>query len=153
MAWQWRSEGWRRRGASPMVPSTMSTADTFLARWHPIVRNKDLAALATILADDISMGAPPYWSKLEGKDLVAHLLGLIVSTIEDFTYHRQWVAGAEIALEFTGHVGDHQLQGIDLITLDASGKICNLDVLIRPINSLLALRDIVAPKMTSYLGG
>jgi len=133
--------------------SAMNTADAFLARWHPIVRDKDLPALAAILADDITMGAPPYWSKLDGKDLVAHLLGIIIGTIEDFTYHREWVAGAEIALEFHGHVGDDQLQGIDLITLNAAGQIRNLDVLIRPINSLLALRDIVAPKMATYLGG
>ena len=136
-----------------MVLSAMSTADAFLARWHPIVRDKNLPELAAILADDISMGAPPYWSKLEGKDLVAHLLGIIIGTIEDFTYHRQWVEGTELALEFHGHVGEHQLQGIDLITLNASGQVRNLDVLIRPINSLLALRDIVAPKMASYLGG
>lgn len=130
----------------------MSTPDDFLARWHRIVREKDLDALTAILADDITMGAPPYWSKLDGKDLVAHLLGIIITTIEDFTYHRQWVAGAEVALEFQGHVGEHQLQGIDLITLDDAGQIRNLDVLIRPINALLALRDIVAPKMASYLG-
>ncbi len=130
----------------------MSTTDEFLVRWHRIVRDKDLDALPATLAEEITMGAPPYWAKLEGKDLVAHLLGIIVTTIEDFTYHREWVAGAELALEFHGHLGEHNIQGIDLITLDTDNRIRNLDVLIRPINSLLALRDVVEPKMASYLG-
>jgi hypothetical protein len=129
----------------------MDPRNDFLPRWHRIVREKDLAALGEIIAEDIAMGAPPYWAPLGGKALVQHLLGIIIDTIEDFTYHREFVQGAELALEFRGHVGEHQLQGIDLITLDADGRIKALDVMIRPINSLLALRDAVAPRMTAYL--
>ena len=123
----------------------------FLTEWHRIVTTKDLDGLREILADDITMGAPPYWDKLADKNLVHHLLGVIVNTIESFEYHREWTAGAELALEFRGHVGEHQLQGIDLITLDGDGRVTNLDVLIRPLNSLVALRDRVAPKMQEYL--
>jgi hypothetical protein len=130
----------------------MDVSADFLVRWHRIVAEKDLDALAAILADDVTIGAPPYWSKLDGKDLVAHLLGIIIETIEDFTYHREWTHGREFALEFRGHVGEHQLQGIDLITVGDDGRIRNLDVLIRPINAVLALRDIVGPRMARFLG-
>ena len=127
------------------------TPDAFLTEWHRIVAERDLDALANVLADDVAIGAPPYWQKLRGRDLVAHLLGRIVHTIEGFTYHREWISDRELALEFTGHVGDHQLQGIDLITLDAHGRIANLDVLMRPINAVTALRDVIAPQMADYL--
>ena len=127
----------------------------FLARWHELVKNRDLVALEKILAEDVSMGAPPYWDKLQGRSIVHHLLGLIISTIEDFTYHREWhsdsTGGGEIALEFMGHVGELDLQGIDLITLNERGELQNLDVMIRPMNALEALRDIVAPKMMEFL--
>jgi 2,4-dienoyl-CoA reductase (NADPH2) len=53
----------------------------------------------------------------------------------------------ELALEFRGRVGGLELQGVDLITLDDQGRITNLDVMIRPINTLLALRDRVAARM------
>jgi hypothetical protein len=39
----------------------------FLARWHQLVENKDLVALEKILAEDVTMGAPPYWDKLQGR--------------------------------------------------------------------------------------
>ena len=126
-------------------------AKTFLDRWHSIVGEKDLDALADILAVDISMGAPPYWQELHGHGLVHHLLGLIIHTIEDFTYHREWVDGCELALEFKGHVGQLELQGIDLISLNEHGRICQLDVLMRPVETVITLREIIAPKMATFL--
>ena len=83
--------------------------------------------------------------------VVEHLLGIIVETIEDFTYHREWCDGGELALEFTGHVGDIDLQGIDLITLDAENRIVKLDVLMRPMNAVARLQQVVAPQMMEFL--
>ena len=123
----------------------------FLDRWHKIVATRDLVSLPEVLATDVAIGAPPYWDKLRGRDLVAHLLGIIVNTVEDFTYHREWVMGGELALEFTGRVKGLDLQGIDLITLDAEGRVSNLDVLMRPVNAVIELREAVAPQMARYL--
>jgi hypothetical protein len=123
----------------------------FLAEWHRIVSERDLGALRAVLAEDVSLGAPPYWSRISGRDTVQHLLGLIVGTIEAFTYHREWANGGELALEFTGRVGDLELQGIDLISLDASQRVRRLDVMIRPVNAVVALREAVAPRMAAFL--
>ena len=37
------------------------TPDAFLAEWHRIVRERDVTALAGLLAPDVAIGAPPYW--------------------------------------------------------------------------------------------
>jgi hypothetical protein len=123
----------------------------FLDEWHRIVSERDLDALQAVLAEDVSLGAPPYWGRLRGRGLVHHLLGLIVGTIEGFRYHREWQNGRELALEFTGRVGELELQGIDLITLDERLRIQSLDVMIRPINAVLALRESIAPRMAAFL--
>lgn len=125
--------------------------DEFLVKWHRIVAERDLPALPAVLAKDVSLGAPPYWGKVEGRDLVGHLLGLIVHTIEGFTYHREWRDGPEFALEFRGRVGKIELQGIDLITVNERGEVQNLDVMIRPLNAVVALRETIAPKMAAFL--
>jgi hypothetical protein len=127
------------------------TGDQWLDEWHRIVAERDLETLERVLAEDVTIGAPPYWTKLEGRTLVHHLLGLIVTTIEGFTYYREWRDGDELALEFQGMVGDLHVQGIDLITLNDEGKIQNLDVLMRPANTILRLQEIVAPKMAEFL--
>ena len=127
------------------------TPDAFLAEWHRIVRERDLPALAALLGPEVELGAPPYWEPLRGKALVHHLLGLILETIQGFTYHREWQLGSELALEFRGKVGGLELQGIDLISLDGEGRVRRLDVPMRPINAVIALRDAIAPRMAAYL--
>ncbi len=130
-------------------------SDGFLAEWHRLVEARDLPALEKVLAEDVTLGAPPYWDRLEGRPVVHHLLGLIICTIEDFSYHREWHDDSrgrgEIALEFRGHVGELDLQGIDLITVNERGELQNLDVVIRPMNALTALRDVIAPQMMEFL--
>jgi hypothetical protein len=126
-------------------------AQAFLAEWHRVVAHKDLDGLARVLADDVTLGAPPYWEKLRGREVVRFLLGLIVNTIEGFTYHREWRSGNELALEFRGRVGELELQGIDLISLDERSRIRNLDVMIRPINAVQALQQTITPKMVAFL--
>lgn len=123
----------------------------FLPEWHRIVAERDVDGLGRILADDVSLGVPPYWGRMQGRDIAQHLLGLIIHTIEGFTYHREWQDERELALEFTGRVGERDLQGIDLITLEENGRVQNLDVLMRPVNGIIALREIVAPQMAAYL--
>lgn len=123
----------------------------FMAEWHRIVREQDGGAIAALLEDDISLGAPPYWTRLEGKEVVAHLLGIILKTIEGFEYHREWIDGRELALEFTGSVGGRELQGIDLVSLSARYRIARLDVLMRPLNGIKALREAIAPQMQEFL--
>jgi hypothetical protein len=125
--------------------------DAFDREWHRIVAEKDLVGLERVLAEDVALGVPPYWQKLHGRPIALHLLGLIVNTIEEFTYHREWRNGRELALEFTGRVGDLDLQGIDLITLDEHSRVANLDVLIRPVNAVIELRGVIAPQMAAFL--
>ena len=127
------------------------TPDAFLAEWHRIVRERDLPALTALLGPEVELGAPPYWEPLRGRALVHHLLGLILETVQGFTYHREWKLGSELALEFRGKVGGLELQGIDLISLDGEGRVRRLDVPMRPINAVIALRDAIAPRMAAYL--
>lgn len=128
-------------------------AGAFLERWHEIVAKRDLEGLRGMLAERVTLGAPPYWNKFDDRELVLHLLGLIVHTIEDFSYHREWVRGHELALEFRGSVDGMELQGIDLITLDEDGRVRDLEVPMRPLNAVTALRDRIAPQMLAYLRG
>ncbi len=123
----------------------------FLDEWHRIVSSKDLEALRDILAPEVTLGPPPYWMRLEGRDIVHYLLGLIINTIDGFTYHRQWAEESELALEFKGRVGEIELQGVDLISLDDEGRVLNLDVVLRPANAIDALAEIIRPQMMRFL--
>ena len=128
-------------------------AEMFLTRWHRSVSERDLKALAGIVAEDVELGAPPYWGELRGRELVCHLLGLIIESIRGFHYRREWRDGDQLALEFFGQVRDLELQGIDLISLNDRGEIRRLDVLMRPVNAVIELREIIAPQMAEFISG
>jgi len=128
-----------------------TVAEEFLARWHRIVAERDVEALRGLLAEDVTLGAPPYWQPLSGHDLVHHLLSVILETIEGFSYFREWTSGAELALEFKGRIEGLDLQGIDLVTLNDAGHVSHIDVLIRPFNALELLQERVSARMTAYL--
>ena len=125
--------------------------EAFSKRWHAVVAARDVGGLLDLLSDEPTLAAPPYWQPLQGRALVHRLLGVILRTIEGFTYHREWAAGRELALEFRGSVDGLELQGIDLITLDEAGRLSNLDVMIRPMNAVEALMQHVRPEMLAFL--
>jgi hypothetical protein len=129
----------------------MIAADPFLDAWHRMVAERDVDALGNLLAEDVTLSSPPYWQRFEGHALVHHLVGLILYTIEDLRYEREWRDGRELALEFRGRVGEHEVQGMDLITLNDAGLVQNLDVLVRPHDAVAALIDAIRPKMMAYL--
>merc|ERR1719228_770018 len=70
------------------------------------------------------------------------LLGNVIQIFEGFTYEREWLdpTGRHWALEFTAHINNYNLKGIDLITLGPDGKIKLMEILIRPLNALKELQ-------------
>jgi len=64
---------------------------------------------------------------------------------EDFEYAREFAGDDGHVLEFRGRVGDTPFTGIDIIRLDAAGKVTDLVVMIRPISAMMK-RGEVAPR-------
>jgi hypothetical protein len=85
--------------------------------------------------------------RYSGASLLERLSGGQI--FEDFAYHRQMPSpnGLSIALEFTARIGDKSLKGVDIMRFDADGLITEFEVLIRPLNALQALTDIMADKL------
>ena len=129
------------------------TASQFIEQWHRIVRSKDAEAISAILAPDVEVGGPAFWGKLRGKDTAAHVLGLGIRILAGLTFLREWQSPQGLAIEFKGKIGEQSFQGVNLVTLDEAGRVKTLDILIRPTNAVIALRDLVTPQMTAYLLG
>jgi len=128
-------------------------AQRFIEEWHRIVRTKDVGAIDGLLAPDVEVGGPAFWGKLRGKDTAAHFVGLGVRVAAGLTFLREWVSEDGLAIEFKGKIGEQNFQGVNLIAFDDAGRVKSLDILIRPVNAVVALRDLVTPQMTAYLLG
>ena len=109
-----------------------------LAEWHAIVAEWNFAALPALLAPEVVFRSPFAHTPYTGAAKVAALLSTVAQIFVDFAYHRQFVAGDSVALEFSARVGDLALKGIDLIRFDAAGRSVEVEVMIRPANAVMA---------------
>lgn len=109
----------------------------FLDSWHRAVETRDEALLASIIAEGCELHSPVVWKPTADKHYLLHILMGVITTVDGFDYRRQWVDGNEILLEFTGTVDGKGLVGIDKISLDDDGHMSRIEVLIRPMNTLI----------------
>ena len=68
------------------------------------------------------------------------------AVIEGFTYHREIVSadGRDAMLEFSGTVAGLAVKGVDLFRFDDAGRFSELEVMVRPLNGLRALKEAMA---------
>lgn len=109
----------------------------FLENWHQAVRERDSERLSAIIAEDCELHSPVVWKPSADKHYLLHILMGVINTVEGFSYRQEWVDGNDIILEFTGTVDGMGLVGIDKITLNDAGHMERIEVLIRPLNTLI----------------
>ncbi len=124
-----------------------------LAQWHSMVANGDLGELGSLLHPKVVFHSPMAHTPYPSAMVVGLILTTVSTVFEDFVYHREFVSadGLSITLEFSARVGDKQLKGVDLIRFDATGKIVEFEVMVRPMSALQALGDEMGKRLAPYL--
>ncbi|HON77355.1 MAG TPA: nuclear transport factor 2 family protein [Spirochaetota bacterium] len=114
-------------------------AQQLLEKWHRVVFDEKPELLNDILAENITFYSPVVFKPKTTKDETFFVLSNVIRVFQDFKYHREFVDGNNLALEFSATVGDKSCKGIDLIEFNDDGKIVNFEVFIRPASALMAL--------------
>ncbi|WDD97292.1 nuclear transport factor 2 family protein [Thalassomonas actiniarum] len=114
-----------------------------LQQWHDVVKHQDMALLNDILADEVEFHSPTVWKPKEGKQITAYILKTVMGIFQDFTYHRQFISGNSVVLEFSAMVAGKNIKGIDMIRWNEQGKIEHFEVMLRPLNGLQAMLEIM----------
>jgi SnoaL-like domain len=107
----------------------------------------DVAALSGLLAEDVVFRSPAVYRPYEGRETVVALLQVVAGVFENFRYTAEWRDGATTILFFEANVGPRELQGVDILEENESGRIAKFTVLIRPLSGLQALAEAVAAKL------
>lgn len=112
-----------------------------LDTWHQMVAGRSLQGLADILHPQAVFRSPMAFAPYQSAQAVALVLNTVIDVFEDFRYQREFASadGMNVVLEFSAHIGDRQLKGVDLIRFDAQGKIVEFEVMVRPLSALQAL--------------
>ncbi|WP_328558982.1 nuclear transport factor 2 family protein [Streptomyces coelicoflavus] len=114
--------------------------------FREAVEAHDLDAVEALLADDVVFSSPVVFKPYRGRAVTASILRAVERVFEDFRYERVIgeADGRDHALLFTARVGDREISGCDFLHLDASGRIAELTVMVRPLSGAQALQTAMA---------
>ena len=119
-----------------------------LELWHQIIREKSPGKLDEILDPDCVFWSPVVHSPQEGRDLTKFYLTGAMNVFNDsFTYVKEVVSEEHAVLEFTCEVDGIVVNGVDIITFGADGKITEFKVMVRPLKGI----ELLHAKMREML--
>lgn len=120
-----------------------------LNTWHAMIENKAVNNIANLLADDVTLFSPVIHTPIQGKKMVSLYLTAAFHTFLNgtFNYNRTFTSNNAAVLEFSLRINEIDINGIDMITWNESGKITEFKVMIRPYKALNMIND----QMTAML--
>ena len=109
-----------------------------IAAWHKLIETKDAGGLDNILADNVVFHSPIVHTPQEGKPITKLYLtaALYVFNNGSFKYLRKIISGNNAVLEFTTTIDGITVNGVDMITWGADGRITDFKVMIRPLKAI-----------------
>ena len=109
-----------------------------IAAWHKLIETKDAAGLDNILADNVVFHSPIVHTPQEGKQITTLYLtaALYVFNNDSFKYLREVISGNNAVLEFTTVIEGVTVNGVDMITWGADGRITEFKVMVRPLKAI-----------------
>jgi len=125
------------------------TVDRFVAEWHRAVASRDAEAMSRLLSEEVVFRSPVFWKERVGKSYTAQILAILSGLFDSFTYVKVYRSGADLCFQFEAEAMGKSMRGVDLITLDDAGKVASFEVMIRPLNGLVALGE----KVQALFGG
>ena len=109
-----------------------------IAAWHKLIETRDAAGLDNILADSVVFHSPIVHTPQEGKPITKLYLtaALYVFNNDSFKYLREVISGNNAVLEFSIVIEGITVNGVDMITWGADGRITEFKVMVRPLKAI-----------------
>jgi ketosteroid isomerase-like protein len=109
-----------------------------IAAWHKLIESKDAAGLDNILADNVVFHSPIVHTPQVGKQITILYLtaAFYVFNNDSFKYLRDVISGNNAVLEFTTVIDGITVNGVDMITWGADGRITDFKVMVRPLKAI-----------------
>jgi hypothetical protein len=122
-----------------------------LAVWHEILTSRDPSQLSSILADDAVMISPVVHTPQKGKEVTQMYLTAALHVLgnEHFRYVRTITDEHGAVLEFETKIDDVFINGVDIITWNEEGLISEFKVMIRPLQAVNKLHQMMEQMLES----
>lgn len=125
----------------------------FLKQWHEVVDNQDADVLDSILADDVVFYSPVVHTPQRGKHITKmYLMGAGESLKDQFEYKKKIIDGLHGVLEFSCMIDDIKVEGVDIIELNAEGKVTSFKVMVRPLKAVHKIHERMGEMLDTLKG-
>ena len=140
-----------------------------IERWHAHLRGELPGGLDALLHDDVVFYSPVVFTPQRGKAITRLYLQAAQATFPgdagddgegngaqgsgSFRYVKQILSGSQAALEFETRMDGKLVNGVDLITCDAEGRILEFKVMIRPLQAVNAVHARMRSMLESLAPG
>ncbi len=106
--------------------------------WHQAIINISTDSLKTVLAEDVVFQSPVVHTPQKGKKITSKYLvsALTVLNNGQFEYCREVFNGQHAVLEFKTEIDGIVINGVDMISINEQGEICDFKVMIRPLQAV-----------------
>ncbi len=120
-----------------------------IAAWHRIVRDRDGAGIAALLADEVVFHSPVVHTPQVGKRITTHYLMAAMQVFFNpgFRYVREVVGERDAVLEFETTIDGIVVNGVDMVAWNDDGLITSFKVMVRPLKGM----QVVHEKMAAML--
>ena len=122
-----------------------------LRRWYDHVAAPDRAALWAMLHPDAVFESPVVHTPQRGRDIVFKYLASADQVLggPGFRYVGEWRSADGAVLEFTNTVDGIAIDGVDIITWDADGRIVHFKVMVRPLKAVNLLHRLMGEALAA----
>ena len=117
------------------------------------VEAREFGRVGELLTKDVVLHSPIAYRPYRGREMVASIISLVASILEDFTFQREIGAESddEHALVFGARIGDLSIQGCDFVHTDAEGLIDEVTVMLRPLRAVHAFEERMRAKFVAAM--
>jgi hypothetical protein len=119
------------------------------ARFREAIERGDIDAASELFAPEIVFHSPVTFHPFTGRDTVRRLLHEVLAVFGDFRYTDELAGGEQHALIFRATVGEREVEGLDLLRIDADGQIADFTVMLRPLSGLVPFAEAMAARVAA----
>ncbi|QQN64012.1 nuclear transport factor 2 family protein [Bradyrhizobium diazoefficiens] len=119
---------------------------TGLDSWYAYMKSHEHAALWDLLHPDAVFESPVVHTPQRGRDITFKYLASAEKVLggPGFTYVGEWKSADGAVLEFKT-----MINGVDIITFDAEGRITHFKVMVRPLKAINMLHRLMAEQLAA----
>jgi hypothetical protein len=114
--------------------------------------SKDFSRVEDLFAPEVVFRSPAVFKPYTGLEALGVILATVADVFEDFHYLDQVETGDTAVLVFEAHVGDRELNGVDVLRFGPDGRIVEMMVMIRPLSGLNAVGEEMGRRLAAASG-